>query len=186
MKLKISRNIDEICYPYIYELSLKCDYEVLTDHMCRQVGSILAALPAEFVDIRQELETLQPLVYHLNGSIRGKCAVSEEDLLWLRECYSRHKESVADVLKTFVLPRGAAPIPQLNDASSEAKKAIRLMVRLHSEEAVDIPDVLHRFCNVLCNYYFILTIVINKARGQAEIPFISESYSRGPYQRADK
>ena len=50
------------------------------------------------------------------------------------------------------------------------------MVRLHQQEAVEIPDVLHRFCNVLCNYYFILTIVINHARGEEEIPFESESY----------
>lgn len=186
MKLKISRNIDEVCYPYIYELSLKCDYEVLTDHMCRQVGSILAALPDSFADIRHELETLQPMIYHLNGSIRGKCALSEDDLTWLRDRYVHHKEGVGDVLKTFVLPRGDAPIPQLNDASSEAKKAIRLMVRLHAEEEIEVPDVLHRFCNVLCNYYFILTIAINKARGVEEIPFYSESYRRAPYQRTAK
>ncbi|MBC2606691.1 ATP--cob(I)alamin adenosyltransferase [Pelagicoccus albus] len=183
MKLKISRNVDEICYPYIYELSLKCDYEVLTDHMCRQVGSILAALPDEFSEIREELEALQPMIYHLNGSIRGKLAVREEDLIWLRDCYVRHKDSVSDILKTFVLPRGEAPIPQLNEASSEAKKAIRLMVRLHAEEQVQVPEVLHRFCNVLCNYYFILTIVINKARGLEELPFQSESYARIPYRQ---
>ena len=80
MKLKMSRNIDEICYPYVYELSLKCDYEILTDSLCRQIGGILAELPDEFAEIREELETLQPLVYHLNGSIRGKCALERRTL----------------------------------------------------------------------------------------------------------
>ncbi|MEN8744777.1 MAG: hypothetical protein ABF320_08870 [Lentimonas sp.] len=105
-----------------------------------------------------------------------KCAVSEADIVWLRDCYVRHKEATAVCLSGFVLPRGQAPIPQLNAASSNAKKAIRLMVRLHEQEAVEVPDVLHRFCNVLCNYFFTLTIVINHARGEKEIPFESESY----------
>lgn len=50
------------------------------------------------------------------------------------------------------------------------------MVRMHDEEGLEIPDVLHRFANVLCNYLFILTVVINRARGLKEIPFVSESY----------
>ena len=50
------------------------------------------------------------------------------------------------------------------------------MVRLYDEEGIEIPGVLHRFCNVLCNYLFMLTIVINQARGEKEIPFESESY----------
>lgn len=175
-KPKLSKNIDEVCYPFIYEHSLKCDYEILTDELCRQVGGILAELPADFGELVQELEILQPMVYHLNGSIRGKCALCEEDLIWLRDCYVRHKDATKESISGFVLPRGKSPIPQLNVASSNAKKAIRLMVRLHEQEGVEIPEVLHRFCNVLCNYFFILTVVINQARGEKEIPFESESY----------
>jgi cob(I)alamin adenosyltransferase len=176
LKPRLSKNIDEICYPYMYESSLKCDYEILTDELCRQVGGILSVMPPEFEEVIQELKTLQPMVYHLNGSIRGKCAVSESDLEWLRDCYVRHKHATKDCLSGFVLPRGATPVPQLNTASSNSKKAIRLMVRLHEQEQVDIPEVLHRFCNVLCNYFFILTIVVNAARGLKEVPFQSESY----------
>lgn len=176
MRPKLSKNIDEVCYPFMYEKSLKCDFEILTDDLCRQVGGILAAMPAEFPVLVEELEQLQPLIYHLNGSIRGKCAVTEEHLVWLRECYARHRDACADAIDGFVLPRGSTPVPQLNSASSAAKRAIRLMVRMHDEEGIEIPDVLHRFANVLCNYLFMLTIVINKARGEKEIPFISESY----------
>ena len=176
MKLKMSRNIDELCYPFIYEHSLKCDYEILTDDLCRQVGGVISEMPPEFTELRAELEKLQPMLYHLNGSIRGRCAISEADVVWLRECYVRHKEACADAISGFVLPRGAAPVPQLNAVSSDAKRAIRLMVRLHAEEGIEIPDVLHRFCNVLCNYCFVLTIVINHERGLKEIPFESQSY----------
>lgn len=176
MRLKLSSNIDEVCYPFMYEKSLKCDFEILTDELCRRIGGILAAMPEEFPELIAELETLQPMIYHLNGSIRGKCALSEEDLVWLRDCYVRHRDLCADSISGFVLPRGASPVPQLNVASSAAKRAIRLMVRIHDEEEVEIPDVLHRFANVLCNYLFMLTVVVNRARGLKEIPFISESY----------
>lgn len=172
----MSKNIDEVCYPFMYEKSLKCDFEILTDELCRQIGGILAAMPAEFLELVAELETLQPMIYHLNGSIRGKCALTDEHLTWLRECYVAHRDASAECIAGFVLPRGSVPVAQLNSASSAAKKAIRLMVRLHDEEGIEIPDVLHHFCNVLCNYLFTLTIVINNARGEKEIPFISESY----------
>jgi len=176
MKLNRSKNPDELCYPFIYEHSLKCDYEILTDELCRKIGGIIATLPPEFPGIREELERLQPMIYHLNGSIRGRLALTEDDLTWLRECYARHRDGCGDAISGFVLPRGGPPVPELNSASSMAKKAIRLMVRLHQHEEIEIPDVLHRFCNVLCNYCFTLTIVINQARGLKEIPFESASY----------
>lgn len=180
MKLKKSKEIDELCYPFIYEHSFLCDYEIHTDAMCRQVGALIAAMPEEFSDLRSELEHLQPIIYHLNGSIRGKCAVSEEDQEWLLSRYRAHKEQTKDCLCGFVLPRGDPPVGQLNAASSDAKKAIRLMVRIHQEEGREIPEVLHRFCNLLCNYFFTLTIVINQRRGLKEIPFDSASYRMPP------
>lgn len=181
MRPKLSKDINEVCYPFMYEKSLKCDFEILTDELCRQVGGILAAMPEEFPEVVAELEALQPLIYHLNGSIRGKCALTDQHLAWLRGCYVAHRDASAECIAGFVLPRGASPVPQLNSASSAAKRAIRLMVRMYDEENIEIPDVLHRFCNVLCNYLFTLTVVINKARGEKEIPFISESYrSRTP------
>lgn len=177
MKPQKSQNKDEVCYPFIYEDSLLCDYEVLTDELCRMIGGILAEISREeFPQITEELETLQPMIYHLNGSIRGKCALTEEDLDWLLACYRHHKDATEEALPGFVLPRGSAPIPQLNSASSAAKKAIRLMVHLHRQEGLEIPGILHRFCNVLCNYLFRLTIAINQARGIPEIPFESASY----------
>ena len=66
MKAKLSKNIDEVCYPYIYESSLKCDYEIHTDAMCRQLGGILSLIPNALPDLKQELEQLQPMIYHLN------------------------------------------------------------------------------------------------------------------------
>lgn len=67
------------------------------------------------------------------------------------------------------------PIPQLHLARSAAKKAVRLMVRIE-QEGREIPMVLPRMCNLLCNFFFVLTLVINKRRGIDEMPFLSKSY----------
>lgn len=175
---KFSRNIDEMCYPFMYEASLKCDYEILTDDLCRQIGGILSEISEELEWLRPELEHLQPLIYHLNGSIRGKCAVTEDDHAWLLERYRIHKVEIENCLSSFVLPRGASPVPQLNRASSDSKKVIRLMLRLQVDEGVPVPELLFRFCNLLCNYFFVLTLVVNKGRGLPEIPFTSASYGQ--------
>ncbi len=174
-----SSNRDEICYPFIYEASRLCDFEILTDDLCRQVGGILAQLPDAVAHLRPELERLQPMLYHLNGSVRGRCAVSEEDHQWLLACYRAHKEATADRLHGFVLPRGPVPVPQLNRASSDAKRVLRLLLGLQVEESIEVPEPLFRFGNLLCNYFFVLTLVVNQAHGVEEVPFVSRSYGRG-------
>ena len=175
MPLKPGKTIDEICYPFIYETSYLCDFEVVTDELCGLIGAVIALLPEKFNDIYQDLDTLQPLVFHLNGSIRGKLAVQEEDLNWLLQRYHHYKELTAECTNGFVLPCGPQPVAQLNQARSAAKKAIRSMVRI-DQEGIEVPEVLHRFCNLMCNYFFVLILYINKTLNIQEVPFISKSY----------
>lgn len=189
-KLRPKASLDELCYPFMYEDSLQCDYEICTDQLTRLVGWIIDELEVKQSQIQevspqlnalysqliQELNTLQPLCYHLNGSIRGKLAIMEEDHQWLLKSYQEHKLKVADAIHGFVLPRGAAPVGQLNQASSLSKQAIRYMVRIHNQEQIEVPDILPKFANLLCNYFFILTVVLNQAQGLTEIPFESKSY----------
>jgi len=175
MTLKRGDHIDELCYPFIYEASWLCDYEVATDELCSRIGSVLARLPANLSEVAQDLERLQPLAWHLNGSIRGRLAIEEADLQWLLSRYRDYKARVAGRIDGFVLPRGAEPVPQLHLARSAAKKAIRLMVRL-DQEGVEVPDILHRLCNLMCNLFFVLTLYINQKRGFREVSFESRSY----------
>ncbi len=177
MTLKRSKNKDELCYPFIYEKSQLCDFEVLTDEFCSHIGGILALLPANFTDITADLEILQPMIYHLNGSIRGRLAIDETDIRWLLDRYHHYQAVTADRVNGFVLPRGSVPVPQLNQARSKAKQAIRIMVRI-DQEGIVVPDILHRFCNVLCNFFFVLTLYVNQQSGMDEIPFISRSYGK--------
>lgn len=173
--MKPGRDRDELCYPYIYETSSLCDYEVETDELCAQLGAALSLTPGDMPDVAADLDRLQPLAFHLNGSLRGRLAVEEADVAWLQERLRHYQEEVRDRLASFVLPRGQPPVPELHLARSTAKRAIRLMVRVE-EEGRQIPAVLPRLCNLMSNFLFVLTLVVNKRRGVDEVPFVSKSY----------
>ena len=173
--MKPSKNLDEVCYPFICETSYLCDFEVTTDELCGLIGSALETTPAAWVDLREDLDRIQPLAFHINGSIRGKLAVEESDLFWLAQRLAYYREQAGERLHAFVLPRGAAPVPQLHQARSAAKKAIRCMVRVE-QEGREIPEILPRICNLLCNLFFAMTLCVNQRRGVEEVPFISKSY----------
>lgn len=173
--MKPGKNRDEICYPFIYETSYLCDFEVATDELCGHIGAIFSLLPADMADIAADIDRLQPLAFHVNGSIRGRLAVEESDLEWLHERLRHYKAEVQGLINGFVLPRGQVPVPQLHMARSAAKKAVRLMVRVE-QEGREVPMVLPRLCNLMCNFFFTLTLVINQRRGLDETLFESKSY----------
>lgn len=173
--MKPSGNLDELCYPFIHEASWLCDFEVATDELCSHVGLILALLPAGLEDIAADLDRLQPLAFHLNGSIRGRLAVDEADIQWLHGRLACYKAEIGPQARGFILPRGPLPVPQLHLARSAAKKAIRLMVRVE-QEGIPVPERLPRLCNLMCNFFFVLTRVVNRRMGVEETPFESRNY----------
>ena len=184
-RLRPKSNIDEFCYPFIYEESPMCDYEILTDELTRMVGwaiDELGKLRIEYADatsletLEETLKWIQPLCYHMNGSIRGRLAITEEDHAQLLASYRALKEEVKERISGFVLPRGTSPVGILNRCSSQSKKSIRLMVRIHNSGIKEVPEILPKFANVLCNYFFTATVLINKVTGLKEIPFVSKSY----------
>ena len=182
MALKPTGKLDELCYPFIFETSSLCDFEVVTDELCGHIGAALSLLPTDMPDIALDLDRLQPLAFHVNGSIRGRLAVGETDIAWLQSRQDHYREEVAERIRGFVLPRGEMPVPQLHLARSAAKKAIRAMVRA-DQEGKEVPPELPRLCNLMCNFFFTLTLVINQRRGHIETPFISQSYGRPPAAR---
>ncbi len=173
--MKPGRKRDELCYPFIYETSCLCDFEVVTDELCGHIGAILSLLPAGMDDIAADLDHLQPLAFHVNGSIRGRLAVEEADIQWLQARLDHYRAEARDRIDGFVLPRGQQPIPHLHLARSAAKKAVRALVRVE-QEGKAVPMVLPRLCNLMCNFFFVLTLVINRRSGVDETPFVSKSY----------
>ena len=178
MTLKKSQDIRELCYPFIYESSPLCDHEIITDELCATLGGAIYELEGDerFGDIYDFLCELQPKIFHLNGSIRGKQAIFEEQVHWLLEYFDRYQEEIKGELKGFVLPRGGRPVQLLHACRSQSKKAVRAMVAVDAA-GIEVPDVLHRFANILCNLFFRLTVVINRRMGIVEPLYISKSYN---------
>ena len=108
-----SRKLDELCYPYIHDHGYLCDFEVTSDELCSQVGMILALLGESHSDLVHDLERLQPLCWHVNGSVRGRLAIFEADLEWLHERYNHYRSEVKGQRAGFVLPRGSQLTMQL-------------------------------------------------------------------------
>ena len=174
------------CYSFIHESGWLTDYEVLTDELSTQLGMALsiAETDAALADLVPDLDRLQALALHTNGSVRGKLAVTEADLDWLQARYEHFGQEIEahepERLQNFVLPRGTPPVPELHQARSTAKKALRCLVRMEAEakERRDrkIPPEIPCFLNMLCNFCFLLTVLVNQRRGVTEPRFVSRSY----------
>lgn len=172
-----NKKLDELCYPFIHEQGYLCDFEVITDELCSQVGMCAALLGDNHADMATDLAHLQPLCWHANGSIRGRLAIVEEDMDWLHDRYDHYRKEIDGTRQGFVLPQGSVLAMQFHLARSSAKKAIRAMVRLE-EQDVSVPVILRRFCNLLCNVFFVLAGVVNHREDNDETPFISKSYGK--------
>jgi cob(I)alamin adenosyltransferase len=174
------------CYSFINDPGWLTDYEVLTDELGTQLGMALSCAEADAAlpDLVPDLDRLQALALHANGSVRGKLAVTEADIEWLQLRYEHFRQEIEarepERLKRFVLPRGTQPVPELHQARSTTKKALRCLVRVEEEaktrRSVEIPLEIPRFLNLLCNFCFLLTVLVNQRRGVAEPRFVSQSY----------
>ncbi len=175
MALSKTRDLRELCYPFIFERKLTCDYEILTDELCCQIGAVLAQLPPQFLDVQADLQALQPLIYHLNGSVRGKNGIFEENLDWLKSRYDHYQAASGERVHGFVLPQGPLPVPTLHLCRCNAKKVVRMLVRL-DEAGIALPPELPRFANLLANFFFVLTVYLKAELDVVEVPYRSINY----------
>jgi len=177
MNPKKPRDKRELCYPFIFETSLKCDFEIATDELCCQVGAVLSHLSpdADIAPMLADLAALQPLIYHLNGSVRGKNGIFEENLDWLKSRYDHYQAASGERVHGFVLPQGPLPVPTLHLCRCNAKKVVRMLVRL-DEAGIALPPELPRFANLLANFFFVLTVYLKAELDVVEVPYRSINY----------
>lgn len=100
------------------------DYEIRTDSLTTRIGAVIPALDKNAQVVIDDLRIIQPLAYHCNGSVRGKLAITEEDLAWLSERYDFYISEVGERIREFVLPQGCEAAVRLHIARSEAKNLI--------------------------------------------------------------
>lgn len=156
-------------YSFLYELSSLCDYEIATDELASQIG-----LAMHYVK-HHDLSKLVELVYHANGSMRAKIAISEEDIQYLNQLYDDTLKQVG-ACKYFVLPQGSIGACHLHCLRSKTKSIIRLIHQIDQEENREKRYILHDFFNLLSNIFFLMALVENKNENVEEMQFISKSY----------
>ncbi|PJG58434.1 ATP:cob(I)alamin adenosyltransferase [Aeromonas cavernicola] len=167
----------ELCYPFIFETRLSCDYEIATDELCCQVGAALAQLPRQdnTQEVASDLEAIQRLIYHLNGSVRGRLGIVETDIEWLKKRYDHYNEATKGRVTGFVLPQGPQPVPTLHLCRCGSKKVVRWLVRLE-ESGARFDPILYRFTNLLANLFFVLTVYLKHLWDIPESTYISINY----------
>ena len=162
------------CYPFMREKSCLVDYEIRTDSLTTSVGAVIQHLAEKEQMVIDDLRVIQPLCYHANGSVRGKLAITEENLQWLSDCYDKYVELTGDKTKQFVLPQGNNAASSLHIARSDAKKSYRALHKVSEERKV--PDILFHFLGLLANVCFVMAVYVNQVNGIKEVPFESKSY----------
>lgn len=163
------------CYPFMREKASTVDFEIRTDSLTTHLGVALAAVKKEDVQVvAEDLLLMLPMAYHVNGSVRGKLAVTEEDLSWLSERYDFYVRHVKEEIQSFVLPQGTEAASALHLCRSEAKKSYRTLHKVSEER--EVPAILFDYLGLLANVCFVMAVFMNQQAGIAEIPFISKSY----------
>ena len=159
----------ECCaYSFLLEDSHMCDYEIATD----ELASLISVTRHYVKHIQQkDLCELIELVYHANGSIRGKCAIHQEEIQRLYAMYQTYFVE----MKHFVIPDGCIGASYLHVLRSKTKAVIRYMTRI-KKEAHPVPEDLWDFMNLLANTFFMMALYENKEEGHLEKEFISKSY----------
>ncbi|MBU9674727.1 hypothetical protein KQ939_09120 [Planococcus sp. CP5-4] len=168
----MKKDMRYLCYPFMRESASTVDFEIRTDSLTTRIGEAIAV--NDVPQIIDDLRYLQPMVYHLNGSVRGKLAITEQDLADLSSLYDRYVAEVKEEIDQFVLPQGTHGACILHVCRSEAKKSVRALHYVTLERAV--PEHLMDYANLLANVFFVMAVYANKQHGVDEIPFVSKSY----------
>ncbi|UFN72250.1 ATP:cob(I)alamin adenosyltransferase [Vibrio alginolyticus] len=171
----VSKELSETCYPFIYEDSPVCDFEITADELCSRIGLVLAMDLDEFS--RDILTKMQPNVYHLNGSFRGKLAITEAEVEELKADYELLKQRIDGGFKGFVLPGGHPASSQLHLCRCQAKKTVRALVAIEHAGKKQPAPILFRYANLLANVLYSLASYINHINQVEETEFVSRSYS---------
>lgn len=179
----MKKDMRYICYPFMRESASTVDFEIRTDSLTTRIGEAIS-LTGDIPELQRDLRYLQPMAYHLNGSVRGKIAVFAEDLEILSNLYDVYVAEVADSIGNFVLPQGTQAACTLHVCRSEAKKSVRALHKVSMER--EVPEILFDYAQLLANVLFAMAVYANRKHGVEEIPFVSKSYPTRPKKKEVK
>lgn len=179
----MKKDMRYICYPFMRESASTVDFEIRTDSLTTRIGEAIS-LTKDIPEVERDLRYLQPMAYHLNGSVRGKIAITQEDLEKLSSLYDFYVMEVEDSIGNFVLPQGTQGACVLHVCRSEAKKSVRALHKVSLER--EVPEILFDYAQLLANVLFVMAVYVNRKCGVEEIPFISKSYPTRPKKKEEE
>lgn len=165
------KNIDLISYPFLNEPFGSVDHEVMTDYL----SSILGKIVSLDAPLKEETFWMMDKVLHLNGSIRGKLAILDEDLVYGLNLMKKLKDLNKDRISSFVYPIGHPLACEYHIARGVAKQITRQLYILKNS-GIQVPEILIDFSNLITNLLFIFSLEINRLNNIEEKIFISKSY----------
>ncbi|KGA96942.1 ATP:cob [Alkalihalobacillus alcalophilus ATCC 27647 = CGMCC 1.3604] len=183
----MKKDMRYLCYPYMRESASTVDFEIRTDSMTTRIGQAVSLVKknANLITVYDHLMELLPMAYHLNGSVRGKLAIEEQDLARLSDIYDLYLEVVHEQITQFLLPQGSDAACALHVCRSEAKKSVRALHKVSLER--DVPKILFDYTHLLANVFFVMAVFVNHLEEVQEIPFQSKSYPmRKPKNEEEK
>ncbi len=167
----MKNNLDFIAYPFLNEDGPLVNHEILTDKLSSLLGSIISS----GTPLEKETWWLMNRVLHVNGSIRGRMAISSDDLKDGQTMYHVLRERNKDRLKGFIYPLGNNISCQYHLARCEAKIVTRNLY-LIQKSGIFVPQILIDLCNLIANILFVMSLEVNRIEEINEIQFISKSY----------
>lgn len=165
------KNFDLIAYPFLSEEKKLVDHEILTDELSSMLGYVLSL----DTPLYEETFWLMDKVLHLNGSVRGKNAITEEDIAEGLRLYHHLKEKNKEKVNKFVYPIGHPVACQYHLARVKAKAVARQLYILR-QEGIEVEQQLIDFANLVANLLFAFSIEVNSVFGIEEKEFVSKSY----------
>lgn len=165
------KNWDLIAYPFLNETERIVDHEVLTDALSAKLGAIYALE----TPLKQETWWLMDAILHVNGSIRGKLAISEIEVAKGVALLNELKVKNGERFNRFVYPTGHPIATEYHLARCMAKQVARNLYLLQ-QDGHDVPQVIIDFVNLSANLLFAFSVEVNRHFGVEEIEFTSKSY----------
>ncbi len=166
-------NKEYLSYPFLYEDKLIVDFELMTDEITSYIG--LAVSLTKNQELKEELQKIGELVYHLNPCVRKKTSLEDDEVVWLNNRYNYYLENTKNRDTLFVLPGGSELASNLHIIRCKSKQLVRLLHHI-SSSGVSIADSIFDFANIMANYFFVVALYVNKILDVKEIPFTSRVY----------
>ncbi|OPL07542.1 MAG: hypothetical protein AVO33_05320 [delta proteobacterium ML8_F1] len=167
-------------YPFLYDEDSRSDFEVLSDQITVEIAMVIALLQeSSYAELIQDLRLFQEKTMDLNGSVRGRIGVSEEDLAHAINRYDHYKGMAQKSDSGFVLPSGSPGALSAHRVRGMFKALVRVMRRVEAE-GFTVAPVLFDYANVMSNVFFVVAGAINFSEGEKPIPYESRNYPISP------